>query len=46
MLNYDEKAIEHNIQYEFKDKSLLKQALSHSSFINEMKKKTIADIME
>lgn len=38
MLNYDEKAIEHNIQYEFKDKSLLKQALSHSSFINEMKK--------
>lgn len=38
MLNYDEKAIEQNIQYEFKDKSLLKQALSHSSFINEMKK--------
>jgi len=38
MLNYDEKAIERNIQYEFKNKSLLKQALSHSSFINEMKK--------
>lgn len=38
MLNYDEKAIEQNIQYEFKDKLLLKQALSHSSFINEMKK--------
>ncbi len=38
MLNYNEKAIEHNIQYVFNDKSLLKQALSHSSFINEMKK--------
>lgn len=38
MLNYDEKAIEENIQYVFKDKSLLKQSLSHSSFINEMKK--------
>lgn len=38
MLNYDEKAIECNIQYQFQDKSLLKQALSHSSFINEMKK--------
>lgn len=38
MLNYDEKAIEQNIQYEFNNKSLLKQALSHSSFINEMKK--------
>ena len=38
MLNYDEKAIEKNIQYVFKDKCLLKQALSHSSFINEMKK--------
>ena len=38
MLNYDEKALEHNIQYVFNDKALLKQALSHSSFINEMKK--------
>ena len=38
MLNYDEKAIEQNIQYVFKNKALLKQALSHSSFINEMKK--------
>ncbi|MBO5088168.1 MAG: ribonuclease III [Lachnospiraceae bacterium] len=38
MLNYNEKAIEQNIQYVFNDKSLLKQALSHSSFINEMKK--------
>lgn len=37
MLNYDEKAIEQNIRYEFNNKSLLKQALSHSSFINEMK---------
>lgn len=39
MLNFDEKAIEQNIQYEFKDKTLIKQALSHSSFINEMKRK-------
>lgn len=38
MLNYNEKTIEENIQYVFNDKSLLKQALSHSSFINEMKK--------
>ena len=38
MLNYNEEAIEQNIQYVFNDKSLLKQALSHSSFINEMKK--------
>ncbi len=38
MLNYNEKAIEQNIQYVFNDKLLLKQALSHSSFINEMKK--------
>lgn len=39
MLNFDEKAIEKNIQYVFKDKALLRQALSHSSFINEMKRK-------
>lgn len=39
MLNYNEKAIEENIQYVFRDKALLKQALSHSSFINEMKRK-------
>lgn len=39
MLNYDEKAIEQNIGYEFKNKALIKQAMSHSSFINEMKKK-------
>ncbi len=39
MLNYDETVIENNIQYTFNDKSLLKQAMSHSSFINEMKKK-------
>lgn len=39
MLNFDEKAIEKNIQYIFKDKELLRQALSHSSFINEMKRK-------
>ncbi len=39
MLNYDEKTIEQNIQYEFKNKNLLRQALSHSSYINEMKRK-------
>lgn len=39
MLNYDEKKIEQNIQYEFQDKTLIKQAFSHSSFINEMKRK-------
>ena len=39
MLNYDEKAIEDNIQYVFKNKDYLKQAFSHSSFINEMKQK-------
>lgn len=38
MLNYDEKAIEQNIQYTFNNKALIKQALSHSSFINEMKR--------
>lgn len=39
MLNYNEQELEEHIQYVFKDKALLKQALSHSSFINEMKKK-------
>ena len=39
MLNFNEEAVEKNIQYVFKNKDLLKQALSHSSFINEMKKK-------
>lgn len=39
MLNYNEQELEKHIQYVFKDKSLLKQALSHSSFINEMKNK-------
>ena len=39
MLNYDEKKIEQSIQYEFQDKALLKQAFSHSSFINEMRRK-------
>ncbi|MCM1156869.1 MAG: ribonuclease III [Bacteroidales bacterium] len=38
MLNYNEEEIEKNINYTFKDKALLKQALSHSSFINEMKR--------
>lgn len=39
MLNFNEKEIEKNIQYEFQNKALIKQALSHSSFINEMKRK-------
>lgn len=39
MLNYDEKKIEQSIQYEFRNKALLKQAFSHSSFINEMRRK-------
>lgn len=39
MLNYNEEEIEQNIRYQFKDKSLLKRAFSHSSFINEMKRK-------
>ena len=37
MLSYDEKALESNIHYTFQNKALLKQAMSHSSFINEMK---------
>ncbi|MBR1597985.1 MAG: ribonuclease III [Lachnospiraceae bacterium] len=39
MLNYNAQELEKNIQYQFNNKELLKQALSHSSFINEMKKK-------
>lgn len=38
MLNYDESAIEKNIQYTFRDKKLLRQAMSHSSYINEIKR--------
>lgn len=38
MLSYDEKALEKNINYTFHNKNLLKQAMSHSSFINEMKR--------
>lgn len=41
MLNYDEAAIERNINYVFHNKTLLKQAMSHSSFTNEMKRKNI-----
>lgn len=41
MLNFNEKEIEKNIQYEFNDKTLIKQAMSHSSFINEMKLKSM-----
>ena len=39
MLNYNEASIENNIGYQFKNKVLLKQAMSHSSFTNEMKRK-------
>lgn len=38
MLNYDEVAIEKNIEYTFQNKDLLRQAMSHSSYINEMKR--------
>ena len=38
MLNYNESELEKNICYVFNNKQLLKQAMSHSSFINEMKK--------
>lgn len=37
MMKFDESAIEKNIGYVFKDKSLLKQAMSHSSYVNEIK---------
>ena len=37
MNKFDASAIEKNIKYEFHDKSLLKQAMSHSSYINEIK---------
>lgn len=39
MLNYDGKKVEENIGYTFTNQEMLKQALSHSSFINEMKRK-------
>lgn len=39
MMKYDESAIEKNIGYVFKNKSLLKQAMSHSSYVNEIKMK-------
>ena len=38
MLNYDEAAIEKNIEYTFQNKDLLRRAMSHSSYINEMKR--------
>ncbi len=37
MVVRDSKELEKEIGYEFKDKSLLKQALTHSSFVNEQK---------
>lgn len=37
MNKFDASAIEKNINYEFQDKSLLKQAMSHSSYVNEIK---------
>lgn len=39
MLNFNEEEIEKNIRYVFKNKDLIRQAFSHSSFINEMKRK-------
>lgn len=39
MLNFNEQEIEKNIQYQFQNKALIKQAFSHSSFVNEMKRK-------
>lgn len=37
MNKFDASMIEKNIDYEFHDKSLLKQAMSHSSYVNEIK---------
>lgn len=37
LLNFDVAVIEQDIQYVFRDKSLIRQAFSHSSFVNEMK---------
>jgi ribonuclease-3 len=39
MNSFKEAAIEKNIGYVFKDKALLKQAMSHSSYVNEIKVK-------
>ncbi|MDE5864709.1 MAG: ribonuclease III [Lachnospiraceae bacterium] len=39
MLNFNVEEIEKNIRYVFKNKDLIRQAFSHSSFINEMKRK-------
>jgi ribonuclease-3 len=39
MNSFKETAIEKNIGYVFKDKALLKQAMSHSSYVNEIKVK-------
>ncbi|MDE6626323.1 MAG: ribonuclease III [Lachnospiraceae bacterium] len=39
MLNFNVEEIEKNIRYVFKNKNLIRQAFSHSSFINEMKRK-------
>ena len=37
MVNYTLEELEERIGYHFKDKSLLKQAITHSSFTNEQK---------
>lgn len=37
MLSQNSKELEERIGYHFKDKALLKQALTHSSFSNEQK---------
>lgn len=39
MKNFDASVIEKNIDYTFKDKMLLRQAMSHSSYVNEIKVK-------
>ena len=39
MNKFDASVIEKNIGYEFKNKTLLKQAMSHSSYVNEIKVK-------
>lgn len=37
MIRFDAEKIEENIQYKFQNRALLKQAFSHSSYVNEMR---------
>ena len=39
----DPSGIEHRIQYEFKDKNLLQEALRHSSYVNELANSDLRD---